>query len=156
MSSDFQLSLLMWAWCSKGRKVKTIWWTQLRDRTRTLSPLQIKLSPFYLVAEGKSWISYISPHQKTNTELKPKRPLYGQFKEAVSLLEHVVEIREQTLAEDHPDRLASQHVLAKSSLRLDARYAGGIGLAVKHMRKRVPWWVEVGWRGNRHEPATKW
>src|SRR6266480_3266558 len=36
----------------------------------------------------------------------------GQVKEAVSLLEQVVKIREQTLAEDHPDRLASQHALA--------------------------------------------
>jgi tetratricopeptide (TPR) repeat protein len=37
---------------------------------------------------------------------------YGQVKEAVSLLEQVVKIREQTLTEDHPDRLASQHALA--------------------------------------------
>jgi tetratricopeptide (TPR) repeat protein len=33
-------------------------------------------------------------------------------KEAVRLLKQVVEIRERVLAEDHPDRLASQHVLA--------------------------------------------
>ena len=37
---------------------------------------------------------------------------YGKLREAVSLLEQVVKIREQTLAEDHPDRLASQHELA--------------------------------------------
>jgi Tetratricopeptide repeat len=37
---------------------------------------------------------------------------YGKSKEAVSLLEQVVKIRQQTLAEDHPARLASQHVLA--------------------------------------------
>jgi tetratricopeptide (TPR) repeat protein len=37
---------------------------------------------------------------------------YGKIKEAVLLLEQVVKIREQTLAEDHPSRLASQHVLA--------------------------------------------
>jgi tetratricopeptide (TPR) repeat protein len=37
---------------------------------------------------------------------------YGQVKKAVLLLEQVVKIREQTLAEDHPDRLASQHALA--------------------------------------------
>jgi hypothetical protein len=36
----------------------------------------------------------------------------GQVKEAVSLLEQVVKIRQQTLAEDHPDRLTSQHELA--------------------------------------------
>ena len=37
---------------------------------------------------------------------------HGQVKEAVALLEQVVRIREQTLAEDHPSRLASQHALA--------------------------------------------
>ena len=37
---------------------------------------------------------------------------YGKSKEAVSLLEQVVKIQEGTLAEDHPHRLASQHVLA--------------------------------------------
>jgi tetratricopeptide (TPR) repeat protein len=37
---------------------------------------------------------------------------YGKIKEAVSLLEQVVKIQEQTLREDHPDRLVSQHVLA--------------------------------------------
>jgi tetratricopeptide (TPR) repeat protein len=36
----------------------------------------------------------------------------GKDKEAVSLLEQVVKIREQTLAKDHPDRLESQHELA--------------------------------------------
>ena len=37
---------------------------------------------------------------------------YGKIKEAVVLLEQVVKIQEQTLAEDHPSRLASQHTLA--------------------------------------------
>jgi hypothetical protein len=37
---------------------------------------------------------------------------YGKVREAVSLLEQVVKIQEQTLAEDHPARLASQHALA--------------------------------------------
>ncbi|KAL8847183.1 MAG: hypothetical protein Q9221_007768 [Calogaya cf. arnoldii] len=37
---------------------------------------------------------------------------YGKVKEAVSLLEEVVKIREQILAQDHPSRLASQHELA--------------------------------------------
>ncbi|KAF5616441.1 hypothetical protein F25303_13523 [Fusarium sp. NRRL 25303] len=36
----------------------------------------------------------------------------GRVTEAVKLLEHVVAIEETTLAEDHPDRLASQHELA--------------------------------------------
>ncbi|KAA6409764.1 MAG: kinesin light chain 1 [Lasallia pustulata] len=36
----------------------------------------------------------------------------GKSKEAVQLLKQVVEIRESTLAESHPDRLASQHALA--------------------------------------------
>jgi hypothetical protein len=35
-------------------------------------------------------------------------------KEAVKLLEHVVAIREKTLAEDHPQRLVSQHALAQA------------------------------------------
>ncbi|KAF7502469.1 hypothetical protein GJ744_005684 [Endocarpon pusillum] len=38
----------------------------------------------------------------------------GQVKEAVSLLEQMIKIEEQTLAEDHPDRLASQHELARA------------------------------------------
>ncbi|WZH40899.1 uncharacterized protein QYS62_001837 [Fusarium acuminatum] len=36
----------------------------------------------------------------------------GRVTEAVELLEHVVQIQETTLAEDHPSRLASQHALA--------------------------------------------
>jgi len=39
---------------------------------------------------------------------------YGKVKEAVSLLEQVVKIREQILGEDHPDRLASQYELARA------------------------------------------
>ena len=38
----------------------------------------------------------------------------GNSKQAVELLEHVVKIREATLAETHPDRLASQHELARA------------------------------------------
>jgi tetratricopeptide (TPR) repeat protein len=37
---------------------------------------------------------------------------YGKVMEAARLLKQVVEIKERTLAEDHPDRLASQHELA--------------------------------------------
>ena len=36
---------------------------------------------------------------------------YSKNKEAVSLLEQMVKIKEQTLTGDHPDRLASQHTL---------------------------------------------
>ncbi|KAF5269078.1 hypothetical protein FOXYS1_10 [Fusarium oxysporum] len=36
----------------------------------------------------------------------------GQIKEAVKLLEHVVAVRTTALAENHPDRLTSQHALA--------------------------------------------
>lgn len=35
-----------------------------------------------------------------------------QLRESVAVLENVVAIREKTLAEDHPDRLASQYELA--------------------------------------------
>jgi hypothetical protein len=34
---------------------------------------------------------------------------YGRLKDAMRLLDQVIEIRDRTLAEDHPDRLASQH-----------------------------------------------
>jgi Tetratricopeptide repeat len=37
---------------------------------------------------------------------------YSKAKEAVALLQEVVRIKEQSLAEDHPSRLASQHALA--------------------------------------------
>jgi tetratricopeptide (TPR) repeat protein len=36
----------------------------------------------------------------------------GQIKEAVALLEQVVAVFERTLAEEHPNRLVSQHNLA--------------------------------------------
>jgi len=38
----------------------------------------------------------------------------GKNTEAVELLQHVVQIRETKLAEDHPDRLGSQHELARA------------------------------------------
>ncbi|VTO85640.1 unnamed protein product [Fusarium graminearum] len=36
----------------------------------------------------------------------------GKARQAVGILGHVVSVRETTLAENHPDRLASQHALA--------------------------------------------
>lgn len=36
----------------------------------------------------------------------------GEVREAIPIMEAVVRIREQILAEDHPDRLASHHALA--------------------------------------------
>ncbi|KAF1819352.1 uncharacterized protein K489DRAFT_291502, partial [Dissoconium aciculare CBS 342.82] len=38
----------------------------------------------------------------------------GQTKEAIQLLEQVVAIRKTSLAEGHPDRLGSEHSLAKA------------------------------------------
>ncbi len=46
--------------------------------------------------------------QATNLEL------LGQAKYAVQLLEQLVRIRDTSLSEDHPDRLASQHELARA------------------------------------------
>jgi hypothetical protein len=47
----------------------------------------------------------------------------GQVQEAVKLLEHVVEVRSRTLADDHPDLLASEGCLTYLSqeLRLGIR-----------------------------------
>ncbi|TGJ86578.1 hypothetical protein E0Z10_g2205 [Xylaria hypoxylon] len=42
----------------------------------------------------------------------------GQYKDAVRILEDVVSTQEKALAEDHPDRLASQHALAIKEQRL--------------------------------------
>jgi tetratricopeptide (TPR) repeat protein len=38
----------------------------------------------------------------------------GKTRHAVALLEHVIKVRKTTLAETHPDRLASQHELARA------------------------------------------
>ena len=62
----------------------------------------------------------------------------GQVKEAVSLLEQVVKIREQTLAEDHPSRLASQQVLATVYWDYDRRNAAlSITKRIVKIRRRV-------------------
>ena len=52
---------------------------------------------------GRESIQYLLGYQAHNV---------GNTDKSVQLFEHVVEIREQTLAETHPDRLASQHELA--------------------------------------------
>jgi hypothetical protein len=55
------------------------------------------------------------PLNKGNKGSKGKNymlSVFGKEKKAVELLEHVVRVRESTLAEDHPDRLTSQHELA--------------------------------------------
>ncbi|KXG45220.1 Acyl transferase/acyl hydrolase/lysophospholipase [Penicillium griseofulvum] len=56
----------------------------------------------------------------------------GQVSEAVKLLEYVVAVREKTLAEEHPSRLASQHGLA-SAYQAD----GQVGKAVKLLKHVV-------------------
>ncbi|KAH7184338.1 nucleoside phosphorylase domain-containing protein [Fusarium oxysporum] len=56
----------------------------------------------------------------------------GRVPEAVELLEHVVAIREKTLAESHPSRLASQHELARAY-----QANGQIKEAVKLLEHRV-------------------
>ncbi|KAK0258041.1 hypothetical protein LTS09_007234 [Friedmanniomyces endolithicus] len=45
--------------------------------------------------------------------------IHGQNAQAIELLEHVVEVQEKSLAADHPDRLAFQHVLASAYLEAD-------------------------------------
>ncbi|KAK6605159.1 phosphorylase superfamily protein [Botrytis cinerea] len=65
---------------------------------------------------------YIGINKNPKEPSKESLPLYdlqarsllntGKNKKAVALLEQVVKIRETIQAEDHPDRLASQHVLA--------------------------------------------
>jgi tetratricopeptide (TPR) repeat protein len=51
----------------------------------------------------------------------------GQVHKAVALLEHVVEVREKTLAPEHPYRLASQHALA-GAYQADGQVHKAIGL----------------------------
>ncbi|KAF4418794.1 Protein SERAC1 [Colletotrichum fructicola Nara gc5] len=51
----------------------------------------------------------------------------GRTKDAIKLLEHVVDVRKTTLDEGHPDRLASQHVLA-GAYQADGRVKDAIEL----------------------------
>jgi tetratricopeptide (TPR) repeat protein len=64
----------------------------------------------------------------------------GMNKEAVALLEQVVKIRETTLAETHPDRLASQHALAMA-YEADGQVVEAVALleqVVKIKRLKLP------------------
>src|SRR5437764_9201466 len=58
------------------------------------------------------WQKIIQIELWSQHELARAYQANGQVKDAVRLLEQVVEIRERTLAEDHPDQLLSQQVLA--------------------------------------------
>ncbi|KAL8369253.1 hypothetical protein RB599_010536 [Gaeumannomyces hyphopodioides] len=51
----------------------------------------------------------------------------GRIREAVDLLEHVVAVYGRTLSEEHPSRLASQHVLAMA-YRADGQVTKAVGL----------------------------
>ncbi|KAL8894569.1 MAG: hypothetical protein Q9192_004210 [Flavoplaca navasiana] len=75
--------------------------TKLRDLIDKLL-LYLNLDPL-LVDEKWQWVYYLYARNLRNC---------GKTKEAVALLEQIVLIREQTLAEIHPDRLSSQHELA--------------------------------------------
>ncbi|RYC80223.1 hypothetical protein BFJ63_vAg16890 [Fusarium oxysporum f. sp. narcissi] len=59
----------------------------------------------------------------------------GRITEAVKLLEHVVAIKETTLAENHPDRLASQHELARA-YRADGQIKEAVKL-LEHVIKEA-------------------
>ncbi|EUC32253.1 hypothetical protein COCCADRAFT_99131 [Bipolaris zeicola 26-R-13] len=75
------------------------------------------------IQEAVRWLKKSCEQRKTLDKRNPKRlrsqhslaiayEANGQAKKAVKLLEHVIRIRVELLAEDHPSLLASQHVLA--------------------------------------------
>jgi len=65
---------------------------------------------------------HASQHELASTYLAD-----GKTKKAVELLEHVVAVRERTLATDHPDRLASLDALSRSPGLLAASPGAGTG-----------------------------
>jgi tetratricopeptide (TPR) repeat protein len=82
-----------------------------------LNLLRIDKKLFALIQDLLTWLGFdqhmadekwVELYDLTGRDLSN----HGQAKQAVALLEQVVRIREQTLAEDHPSRLASQHALA--------------------------------------------
>ena len=78
---------------------------------------------------------------------------YGNVKEAMEMLERVVKVREK-LAEDHPDRLASQHELA-SAYQADGQVGRAIGL-LEHVVKGEEKLAEdhPDWLASQHELAS--
>jgi Tetratricopeptide repeat len=63
---------------------------------------------------------------------------YGKVKEAVALLENMAKIREQSLAEDHPDRLASEDSLAIYLWELGSHKASlGMMARVVELQRKV-------------------
>jgi tetratricopeptide (TPR) repeat protein len=84
---------------------------QMRDDSRLFAFLQymFKGLAVNLMAPSQEWLSLY--------DLKARNLLtIGNVREAVQIFEHIVKIQAQTLAENHPDRLASQHELARAYL----------------------------------------
>jgi tetratricopeptide (TPR) repeat protein len=84
---------------------------QMRDDSRLFAFLrymfkQLAVDP---TAPSQEWLSLYDLMTKNLLNI-------GNVREAVRLLEHIVKILEQTLAENHPNRLASQHELARAYL----------------------------------------
>jgi tetratricopeptide (TPR) repeat protein len=80
---------------------------QMRDDARLFNLLQsffkqLSVSP---TAPSKEWLSLYDLMARNLLNM-------GKIEEAVQLLEQMVKAQEQSLAEDHPDQLASQHELA--------------------------------------------
>jgi tetratricopeptide (TPR) repeat protein len=80
---------------------------QMRDDSRLFSLMNGLFSKLSLNS-GTARKEWVSLYNLAGRNLHN----YGRVKEAVSLLEEVVKIQEQTLAAEHPDRLTSQHELA--------------------------------------------
>jgi tetratricopeptide (TPR) repeat protein len=80
---------------------------QMRDDSRLFSLMNGLFSKLSLNS-GTACKEWVSLYDLAGRNLYD----YGRVKEAVSLLEEVVKIQEQTLAAEHPHRLASQHELA--------------------------------------------
>jgi hypothetical protein len=84
---------------------------QMRDDCKLFAFLrcmfeQLAVDP---MAPSREWLSLYDLMAKNLLNI-------GNVREAVRLLEHIVKILEQTPAENHPNRLASQHALAEAYL----------------------------------------
>ncbi|KAF7503937.1 hypothetical protein GJ744_002962 [Endocarpon pusillum] len=73
---------------------------------------------------------------------------YGKVPEAMSLLEQVVKKWEQTLAADHPSRLASKHTLARAY-----QANGQVPKAVSLLEQVVKMWEQTLGRGSSVSPG---